>query len=375
MRHGLGMPVISAAQWKQNLRLGMRLVWREPIAAAITLAFYYILVFSPQTPDMFAGMTMGFENGEPKDDWWRPLSFHAFAITFGVTGWYWTRAALMARLQWHDDALYRYAKVVSKFNRWEHSFFENIARKQQDAKPRDYSPELIRAQELLERGMRLPKGLPLIAALEFAPNASFGFVFSMVLVVGVLLYPSASTVAGVICVLLARLVIEVRSLLGLAGGVRAPDWAWQWRTTAIFAAAPGGWPLALVLMMTSLCGAWLVAEHPGVIEHNLHAPAAALAALTLLVGPLVVALGFSRDVFAFTVFVFVGLYRRLRHGAGGSRPRSDDSTVRKTIPDWTANSWPPSPPNLPFGSFPAFWRSAEPLCRPHNGRFARRDLR
>jgi hypothetical protein len=297
---------LTPEERRRRFRLESRMVWDEPIASAITLVFYYIVGLAPQMPDMFAGMTVGFDGGGPQVGWWRPLSFHLFAATFGLAGWYWTRAALLGPLQMRYDA----------FNRSELVAFLEV-------------------RDLHKQSEPIPDDLLFGYALERASFHSFFLVLLMLIVVSGIIYPSVTSYVGMLGVTAVGWLVYHRHLFGLSGGVRAPNWAWRWRITAIFAAAPGGWPVAAGVFAVSVCGAWLIAEHPDFIEGNLHTPAAALAALTILVGPLVVVLAVCRDILALAELVALLLYVRLLRLVGRTQlPVESDIVRRFQIPAW-----------------------------------------
>lgn len=270
--------------WSREMRHVLR---REPVGMAMPLVALAVVLWVPQMPDMFVGMKVGFgHDGEPRTGWWRPLGFSVFAVTLGLAGWYWTRAALLASHVELDDAAGRFDRL-----------------------PR------VREEALNQSALNFTQALALapLTVLIGAPGHGWDSA------------PVAAPVLGVFFLFVAFVFVFTWTRSEHRDDARTRTGAVWLRTTAVFAAAaPGGWLPALVFFGISLSGVWLVAAHPEVTE-RLHTPAVALLVLTLLVGPLTVALAFLRDLVALGRLVLRWLIRLLRwlpdRREGGAAPR------------------------------------------------------
>ena len=244
--------------------------WEEPVGVAVPLFALVVVLFAPQMPDMFAGMIVGNRDGVIDRAWWHPLGLGTSAALLGFSAWYWTRAALLAPYK-IDDASRQAARALP------------TARTPQIEWSREWAPRVaLLAAAIIAAAPLLMAAMNPERRLDDAPLLS--------------------VLVGVGFVLLAFVVVIRRQRWGLAGGARAPHWMWLWRVSAIAAAAPFGWPVAIALFVMSLGGAWLIANEPQLVEY-LHAPSAAIGALALVVGPLVIALSIFRSLANWAIFL------------------------------------------------------------------------
>ncbi len=221
----------------------LALAVQEPVALAVPLGALVVFAVAPQMPDMITGMGRHAVL----------LALPAAALALGLSGWFWMRAGVSAPCR-IDDAS---RPGLDFAHRW--------------------APRL---------PMLAGAAIPALALLQaMATNVLAGWqavggaVFLLVLVGGTIL------------------LLERRIRLGLRARRPAPPWMWRWQTTALLAAAPFGWAVALGLLGLAALGVGLILTAPEVVE-RVPAPVAAVLAMALSIGPLGAMLAIARDAVA-----------------------------------------------------------------------------
>ena len=267
----------------------------EPVGVLVPLIATVLLLFAPQSADMFAGMQYGQTDGRFDNAWYHPTGLLAGAFVLGWMAWYWTRAVLLANIQVAD---------------WDRSPGR--------PDPVTLPPELETAPRLalvftgLICAAPLAPAVPeLFSALLHWRRPELGPLFESVPI---------GMVAGSVAVVLAlALLVIYRRRLRLLFGQKPPSWGWALRSTSLFIAAPFGWGLAILMMAVSCGWAVLLVVRPDLIERGLHTPTAALLSLGAVIGPLTWASCLFRDVVALVLVLPFGIGRLF--AARGATPR------------------------------------------------------
>lgn len=294
-------------RFKQSVTLHITWIWfivgrwqEEPVGVAVPLIAAVLILFAPQMPDMFAGMA------DAEKPWWQlclqSVLFGFSALALGALSWFWTRAALSARIKRSDcerngePALGDAVGGENPGITWSRTIAPRFGL---------YCSVLITAAPILIIGGRFLTAA-FSSSLHIGDMNWMGFDLFYKIVAGqptsledlkeLLGFPlgfllSLALFAGL------RLLVGRRGRLKWHAKRLPPAWMWRFTITSIFAAAPFGWMAALGCLAFSVAGYILVASLPGWL-HYINAPAAALMALALLIGPLVVAFAFLRDVTA-----------------------------------------------------------------------------
>ena len=280
---------------------------REPVGVAVPALALAIMLLAPQMPDMFAGMLVQdapaelVPDGADEAAWGftvlgygaptnlrAALAFGLSATLLGLCGSYWTRAALMAS-RGVDDAQRRHAK-----------------REPSEGEP--HAAEWAWADEWA------PRAALVIAALIAAAPLLIEWMGDRS---GLEDVPLLAVAIGVALVAWAFALACCRCRLGLAGTSGAWPWMWSTRTFGILAAAPLGWPLALALLLLSAAASLVVVLRPEAVEKAFATPTAAVLALALSIGPMVIALAVLRDIASVVLAALraavVGPTRRFLH--------------------------------------------------------------
>lgn len=240
-------------------------VWvREPIGLGVPLAAIAIVAIAPQMPDMMTALTEGVAaDGTEVADWWRALDIPLCGAALGFFGWFWTRAAVNAPFMTDDIVLHpEKAKIANRVVLpWPVRFLPRVAIGL--AGFISVSPVLV---------LWISEGRP---PLEIILAVLVGLGANIVILLFVVFW---------------------RERFRIVFPHPAPAWMWRTHTTSLLAAAPMGWPSAVLLLAVSLLGGWFVGSRPEWIDRNLHAPAAAMGALALAIGLLSLTLAVLRDV-------------------------------------------------------------------------------
>ncbi|MCW2240555.1 hypothetical protein [Azospirillum canadense] len=295
--------------WLRKAGLILRRWLEEPVGVFVPLFAALLMLFAPQMPDMFAGMVVGTSRtGQSEEVWWKAaLGLGLAAAALGVMAWYWTRAAL-----WESCT---YAHRVM--------FFDRI-RGAQSVLPSDR----MQMAQWLDEG-RLPHATLVGWSHDWAPRIAILFAAAVALAPLIWVVRSeevsladvrwGTVLAGPAFLLALFPAAVMRRRLGLTMRTQAPLWMWRARPTAVLAAAPFGWPVALLLLLLSVAGGIVTGVFPEIIEERLSTPTAALLALALLIGPLVVALALFRDIATLVLLGLVAAVTALRDAIGRGR--------------------------------------------------------
>lgn len=252
---GLVLAVVLSAQARRTATQ----VLREPVGTLIPLGLAVAVVAVPQMPDMLAGTRVGVdEAGVAEEAFWRGLGVPVLAGLLGLSGWFWTRAALMAPLRGDD------------WRRW-----------------RAPPEERILPVAASRQAQRLPfaaAGLVVAAPLLALPDERWQEPALLV------------ALGGLANLLLWRAIRNEALRTRLAPGRSPPNWAWRTRTGSVIAAAPFGPWVGLGVLAASLGLYGVLLAAPGLVEMRLHTPDAALLAAALLIGPLTLTLALLRDL-------------------------------------------------------------------------------
>ncbi len=311
--------------WRRRLatlRLCFKRFWfivgrwlEEPIGVAVPLIATVLILCAPQMPDMFAGLA------DASRPWWLVFAqsalFGLSAFLLGFFSWYWTRAALSARIKRSDlerenDHPDKDADVHQRVGR---SMKAGVSTDDPAVSwSRTRAPRLgICCSALIAAAPFLIIAGRFLAAV-FSSDQNIADVGWMGFDI---LFKAAATVLGQKQTITGD---DWKGLLGLPLGFalyllliipfgwftserhrlkchakrRPPEWMWRFTTTSTFAAAPFGWQMALALLALSVLGYASVAALPDVL-HWIGAPNAALFALALLIGPMVIGFAVFRD--------------------------------------------------------------------------------
>ncbi|AWN51127.1 patatin-like phospholipase family protein [Methylobacterium sp. 17Sr1-1] len=251
--------------WFRILAL-VRCWWQEPIGIVVPLLAAAIVLFAPQMPDMWVALQ------NEQSGVWAPLKFGLAAALLGFTSWYWTRAALFARIDQDDYFTAEHWRSLDSHatsGKTIDIFAASWARK--------WAPRL----SVLVVGI-----IALLPAIWVDRSSAAAITGA----------PLLGIAGGAVGVLFVTLLTTLREWRRWYYGVRAPRWMWCIRTSSIFAAAPFGWPVAVACLAASLGASFVLGMWPQWVQKFFPAPVAALCALAFVVGPLVLVLGFIRDV-------------------------------------------------------------------------------
>jgi hypothetical protein len=251
----------------------------EPIGLAVPLVALVIVLLAPQMPDMFAGI----------EGWVRPF-FFAFSVTLlGFSAWYWTRAALDARYEVSDAERHKDLKSLRH-------------QKEPDTQRRRCSPAEKWSLEWAPRMALLFSGMIITLAPLWIASSSEGHWHDV---------PWRAVIPGFCFIIGLFLFIHYRHSLNCYSHREPPEWMWRWRPTAVIAAAPFGWRVAVGLLILSGLSAWILATHhawfgyifsnwpsswPAGPDKVFYTPTAAFFALGLVIPLLVIALALLRSV-------------------------------------------------------------------------------
>jgi hypothetical protein len=134
-------------------------------------------------------------------------------------------------------------------------------------------------------------------------------------------------VSGLVLVALLFVLVWLRRRFGFVGGM-APEWMWQMRTTSVFGGSPLGWQAAVVFVLLSATSIGVLALRPQWVEAVFPTPVAALTALALLIGPLVIALALMRDAVTLVLWLLLLTWRLCAGLLGQARSRATLADVR-----------------------------------------------
>lgn len=268
--------VTRSLKWLRHL---FHYWFEEPIGVIVPLSALLIILLAPQMPDMFAGLVAG-ENGSSVFIALCHASGYGLSAAFlGFSSWYWIRAALLARCKMDDFS--RANLLLSQAQDRKYTLNQH---------PREWAPRVALVFAFL---IALA---PLKLLLGEAGGANWALI--------------AASLFGVVfvrfVVIFAIFRHAILRYIGIPAGFRALPWMWRWpRPIKIIAAAPFGWPVALILILISCLGVAVVAWAPEWIEQNLSTPTAALAALGLLIPLLVLALAVVRSLVYVALFILL----------------------------------------------------------------------
>lgn len=265
--------------FSRNLKRTEQLLYRwveEPIGVAVPFAAFLAVWLPPQMPDMFAGMETPIWQ---LDFSARPVLFGFSAMLLGLSAWFWTRAALTAQRSHGETDKARIQR--KKFAR------AGIGNDDDDRIRRGYghANEYVEwSEEWAPRMALLFAGAMTLLPILFAVKSGHGLT-------GLL---GAELISFGLVGLLFSFVIY-RTEFRWMNAFSAPPWMSRWRATRILADAPFGWPFAAFSLWCSFIALCVFAGAPEFVS-QFDAPTTAIAALAFAVGPLVVALGFVRDI-------------------------------------------------------------------------------
>jgi hypothetical protein len=278
------------------------------------------LLLAPQMPDLMAGGFVGFHaDGSATIETWRALDIPVFGTMLGLAGWYWTRAALCAPLR--DEDYYRFGN---------------------GGPPAGPPPAALPASLVWAPRLALFCGVltalaPLLVLLWSGRGGTNKIPTITVSLVGVAL----SACAAFLWTTPIRTWVAKGPLGVLGAGRAAPAWMWTARTTSVLAAGPFGYRFAVAMLAVSVAGGVVIAVLPGLVERNLHTPAAVLVTMGLLIGPLTLSLAVARDIVWWLMGLCLKCWRVIRSPFGGAVP-----SWRDKVPDWRppsawslASSW------------------------------------